>query len=223
MSTLVSPLPGAADYPVQLHLDAALTHRNRLTTAFRFFLGLPHMILVGAPVAAVLTWPFRPATHDHTTWTGGGGLLGAVAAAAAVFAWFTIVFTGRAPQGLWDLAAFYLRWRARAMAYLALLRDEYPPFGAGSYPVTLDLRGPDTPRDRIAVGCRIILAIPQIIALWMLGIAWAVSTVIAWFAILITGEFPEPLYQFGVSALRWNLRVEAYLLLMTDDYPPFAL
>ncbi|HZS58500.1 MAG TPA: DUF4389 domain-containing protein [Gemmatimonadaceae bacterium] len=210
--------------PVELHVEPALSNRNRLTTLFRFFLGLPHMILVGAPVAAVLTWPWRPAAgQDHATWAGGAGLLGAVAAAAAVMAWFAIVFTGRAPQGLWDLAAYYLHWRARAMAYLALLRDEYPPFGDGPYPVTLDLSGPDSPRDRSTVAFRIILAIPQLIALWMLGLAWAVSTAIAWFAILFTGEYPESLYQFGVGALRWNLRVEAYLLLVTDDYPPFSL
>jgi hypothetical protein len=31
------------------------------------------------------------------------------------------------------------------------------------------------------------------------------------------------LYDFGVGALRWRLRVEAYMLLLVDEYPPFAL
>lgn len=224
MSTLASPLRDAVNYPVQLDVDPATSSRDRLTTAFRFFLGLPHMVLVGGPVAAVLSWTWRPtAGQDHITWTGGAGLLGAVAAVAAVIAWFAILFTGRCPLGLWDLAAFYLRWRARAMAYLTLLRDEYPPFGEGPYPVILELSGPDAPRNRLAVAFRIFLAIPQLVALWILGVAWAVTTVIAWFAILLTGQFPEPLYRFGVGALRWNLRVEAYLLLVTDEYPPFSL
>ncbi len=210
-------------YPVQVEVAPAIDNRNRLTTAFRLFLGLPHLILVGGPAAAVLSWTTRPrAGHDHVTWTAGGGLLGAVAAMAAIIAWFAIVFSGRAPQGLWDLAAFYLRWRARAMAYLALLRDEYPPFGDAPYPVTLDLIGPDTPRDRIVVGFRIVLAIPQLVVLWLLGIAWAFTTILAWFAILVTGRFPNGLYAFGVSMLRWHLRVEAYLLLLTDAYPPFS-
>jgi len=224
MSSLVSPLSSATAYPVQLHVEPAIANRNRLTTAFRLVLALPHMILVGGPVAAVLSWPWRPqAGHDHVTWSGGAGVLGAVAAVAAMIAWFAIVFTGQAPLGLRDLAAFYLRWRARAMAYLTLLRDEYPPFGDGAYPVTLELSEPDWQRNRLTVGFRIFLAIPHIIALWMLGVAWAVTTMVAWVSILVTGQFPESLYQFGVGALRWNLRVEAYVLLVTDDYPPFAL
>lgn len=211
-------------YPVDVHVEPATENRNRLTTAFRLILGLPHLILVGGPAAAVLSWTWRPrAGQDHLTWTAGGGLLGAVALMAAIIAWFAIVLTGTAPHGLWDLAAFYLRWRARATAYLALLRDEYPPFGDGPYPVVLDLTGPDAPRDRVTVGFRIILAIPQLVVLWLLGIAWAFTTVIAWFAILVTGRYPEKLYAFAVGTLRWNLRVDAYLLLLTDAYPPFSL
>jgi hypothetical protein len=33
----------------------------------------------------------------------------------------------------------------------------------------------------------------------------------------------EPLYGFGVGVLRWNIRVDAYLLLLDDTYPPFSL
>ena len=54
-------------------------------------------------------------------------------------------------------------------------------------------------------------------------LAWCVTTIVAWFVILITGTYPQGLYDFGVGALRWLLRVQAYLLLMVDDYPPFSL
>ena len=57
----------------------------------------------------------------------------------------------------------------------------------------------------------------------LLGFAWAITTIIAWFAILFTGEYPALLYHFATGALRWTTRVEAYLLLLTDDYPPFSL
>jgi uncharacterized protein DUF4389 len=40
---------------------------------------------------------------------------------------------------------------------------------------------------------------------------------------VFTGTYPQGLYEFGVGALRWRLRVEAYLLLMVDEYPPFSL
>jgi len=85
------------------------------------------------------------------------------------------------------------------------------------------LTRPALPRDRLSVAFRLILAIPQLMALWAISIAWAVTTTVAWFSILITGRYPAALYDFAVGALRWNLRVEAYLLLLSDRYPPFSL
>lgn len=57
----------------------------------------------------------------------------------------------------------------------------------------------------------------------LLGAVAVAFTIIAWFAILFTGRYPRALYEFGTGALRWTTRVEAYLLLLTDDYPPFSL
>jgi hypothetical protein len=161
-------------------------------------------------------------TNNRLEW-GTTGVLGAVAAVVSVIAWFAILFTGRYPSGLWKLVAFYLRWRVRALAYTALLRDEYPPFGDGEYPAALELNEPTAPRDRISVAFRLILAIPQLIVIWALSIAWVVTTIVAWFSILVTDRYPASLYAFGVGVLRWNTRVEAYLLLLHDQYPPFSL
>jgi hypothetical protein len=52
--------------------------------------------------------------------------------------------------------------------------------------------------------------------------AWLLTTIAAWFIILFTGAYPAGLYDFSVGALRWRLRVEAYLLLLVDEYPPFS-
>jgi hypothetical protein len=65
--------------------------------------------------------------------------------------------------------------------------------------------------------------IPQLIMLTLLAIADGVVLMIAFFAVLFTGRWPAGLRQFTVGVLRWWLRVETYLLLLTDDYPPFAL
>jgi hypothetical protein len=46
---------------------------------------------------------------------------------------------------------------------------------------------------------------------------------IALFAVLFTGRWPAGLRHFTLGVLRWWLRVEAYLLLLTDEYPPFTL
>ena len=48
-------------------------------------------------------------------------------------------------------------------------------------------------------------------------------TVIAWFVILFTGSYPQSTLPFALGVMRWTLRVEAYLLLLVDEYPPFAL
>ena len=221
MNTMASEFTYPAYHPVDIRVEPATDHRNRLTTAFRVFLAIPHLLLVGGPVAAGLSW--STSQDGNIQWTAGGGVLGVVAAVAALVAWFAIVFTGKHPQGLWNLAAFYLRWRVRAVAYTALLRDEYPPFGDGVYPAELELSVPETPRNRLTVAFRIILAIPQVIVVWALSLVWALMSVIAWFAILITGRYPRALYEFAIGVLRWNVRVEAYLLLLRDEYPPFAL
>jgi hypothetical protein len=209
-------------HPVVVRIEPALANRDRLTCAFRIVLAMPHLLLVGGPIALTLTWASRPPGHDFG-WQSGGGVLGAVACVCALIAWFAILFTGRHPEGLWSLSAFYLRWRVRAVAYTALLRDEYPPFGEGLYPAVVELPPPDSPRNRVTVAFRLVLALPHIIAVWALGLVWALGTVIAWFAILFTGRYPEGLHHFAVGALRWNVRVDAYLLLLTDAYPPFSL
>jgi hypothetical protein len=223
MTTVATGVGSEGEQPLQLQVQPALGDRNRLTTAFRLVLAIPHLLLVGGPVAAVVSWAPRDDAARNPSWAANGGVLGAVAIIAAFIAWFAIVFTGRHPEGLWDLAAFYLRWRARAMAYVSLLRDDYPPFGDGAYPAELMLHRPVLPRDRITVAFRLILAIPQLVVLWAVSVAWAITTIIAWFSILFTGRYPASLYDFGVGALRWNIRVEGYLLLLYDQYPPFSL
>jgi hypothetical protein len=199
--------PAPAGYPVTYEVEPQITQRNRLTVAFRSILAIPQWLLVGEPGEDV-----------------GGGVIGTAATIMAIISWFAIVFTGRQPRGLWDFTNFYMRWRGNALAYMALLRDEYPPFGPGdgSYPASFGVDAFPETRNRWSVGLRLIYAIPQLIVLFFLGIAWLVTVIIGWFAILFTGRYPEGLYTFGVGYMRWSLRVEAYLLLMRDEYPPFA-
>ena len=205
-------------YPVSVHLEPSLTGRNRLTTAFRLILAIPHLILVGGIGLGVAS-----RGDSRTTVGGEGGLLGAVVIFLAIVSWFTIVLAGRHIIGIRQFTSFYLRWRVRALAYVMLLEDVYPPFGDAPYPASLEIADPVGPRKRVAVALRILLAIPHIIVLFFVLLAWGFTTVAAWFIILFTGNYPQGLYEFGVGALRWRLRVETYLLLMVDEYPPFSL
>ncbi len=67
------------------------------------------------------------------------------------------------------------------------------------------------------------LAIPHYVVLAFLWLAFAVLSVVAFFAILFTGRYPEPVFDFVLGMNRWVLRVAAYAALMTDRYPPFQL
>jgi len=154
-----------------------------------------------------------------------------VSQAVAVISWFAIVFTGKLPEGLANLQSLYIRYNNRATAYAGFLREEYPPFAfdvvapdPGNYPPVRTGLAPElVDRNRLTVGFRIILAIPQLIVLAFLGIAALVAWVIALFAVLFTGRWPAGMRDFVLGVARWWLRVDAYLLLLTDDYPPFSL
>lgn len=203
-------------YPVSVSVVPPSTARNRLTTAFRAILAIPHIILVGGVGATVAF-----SNDQQRSSSAEGGLLGAVAVVLAIVSWFTIVVAGAHPDLIRRFTSFYLRWRARALAYLLLLEDAYPPFGDAPYPVTLDVAAPDGPRRRLTVAFRLLLAIPLFFVLIVVMIAWCVATIVAWFAILFTGRHPQGAYDFSVRALRWRLQLDAYMLLLVDEYPPW--
>ncbi len=74
--------------------------------------------------------------------------------------------------------------------------------------------------------CRLVkwlLAFPHYIALIFVGIGAFFALIGAFFAVLFTGHWPRGLFDFVAGTLRWGYRVSAYVLLLTDEYPPFSL
>src|SRR5205814_9289623 len=137
-------------------------------------------------------------------------------------AWWAILFSGSFPRSFRDFCLMLFRWSENVHAYMTLQAAPYPPFGDGPYPLRLQVI-PAEQYNRWTVAFRIILGIPHFVVLFFLGIAQAIVTVIAWFAILFTGQYPPELFRFSVGASRWAARVGAYMLLFVDEYPPFTL
>ncbi len=150
--------------------------------------------------------------------------LNAVSSVITLIAFFAILFTKRYPRGLFDFTVNVNRWNANVMAYLMLFRDEYPPFSwePGEYAVTYEMDYSEE-MSRWLPLVKWLLAIPHLIVLGLLFIGAFVALIIAWFAILFTGRFPRGMFDFVVGVHRWNYRVNAYIYLLCDEYPPFSL
>jgi len=205
------------DYPEKL---------DRLTTFLRLIWIIPIAIILGLISGAGETVTYTVFLNEageiiKTTQQTAGGLVTGLAAATALM----IIFRQRYPRWWFDFSRELIRFSYRFAAYLFLLTDQYPST-EDEQGVHLEIDYPDVKSDlnRWMPIVKWLLAIPHYIILCFLGIGAMFVWIFAWVAILVTGQYPQSLFDYVVGVGRWALRVEAYaVLLVTDQYPPFSL
>ena len=211
MTTLEQP------YPARLVIDRP-ENLDRLTTLLRFLWIIPIAIilsLVSGDRSTVVT--VETGERVRTT---GSSIAFSIAAATALM----ILFRQRYPRWWFDFQLALTRFSYRVGAYALLLRDEYPST-EDEQAVHLEVDYPDAKALSSWLPLvKWLLAIPHYIVLAALFVGVVVVLIVAWFAILITGRYPNALFDYVVGVGRWLLRVHAYaFLLVTDRYPPFSL
>ncbi len=202
-----------SSYPVQFDVDYPARPLNRLTTAFRIFVAIPILIVIGT----LGTETVDANNKAMTDMTVGGGLV-------FIPLVLMIVFRQKYPRWWFDWNLNLMRFSNRVSAYLALLDDRYPSTDE-EQAVHLEFAYPDAQKlNRWLPIVKWLLAFPHYFVLIFLGIGALAAVILAWFAILFTGTYPRGLFGFVVGVFRWGNRVSGYaFVLVTDEYPPFRL
>jgi len=200
-------------YPVGLSVDYPERKLNRLTTFFRIFVAIPILIIFGLLLDNAVQYSGK----DGASSAAGLGLI-------VLPLVLMILFRKKYPKWWYDWNLNFAGFMYRVDAFIYLLTDVYPSTDE-EQSVHLELTYPDAAGlNRWLPLVKWFLAIPHMIVLAFLGIAVLVVTIIAWFAILFTGNYPKGMFDFVVGVMRWGFRVMAYaLILVTDKYPPFSL
>src|SRR6266571_6752774 len=91
-----------------------------------------------------------------------------------------------------------------------------------TYPVRYDVQYPERGARWKLVFWRIAASVPHFFVLAALTVSLGLVVPIGWLAVLFTGRFPRGLHQYITGVVRWAVRVQAYVLALTDEFPPFG-
>ena len=195
---------------IETQIDVTLTERNRVSALFRIILVVPMAIFLAS---------FSPSDYsstDNPNFLAVGFLALPVALA--------IIVRQIYPSYLLAFNEALLSLQTRVDAYVLLLTDEYPSIEENDIvsvvfpPVDAKLLNRWLPL------IKWFLAIP----LYVVGLFYILYalflTIIAWFSVVFTGNYPEKCAEGVVGTIAYWNRVAGYaLLLVTDEYPTFSL
>ncbi|MFA6235223.1 MAG: DUF4389 domain-containing protein [Bacteroidota bacterium] len=164
---------------------------------------------------------FRPLlTFPHFFWSI---LFGIFAGIIQFFSFWSIVFSGSHPKGLWTILENYFRYSTVLQAWSTYLTDKYPPFSGNTetkHPVGVRVEYPGR-MSRATVFFRSLVLLPHYF--FAIGYAFVFLFVqfLTWWTILFLGRMSE--WQFDqISAFFiYGSRLNAYMLYLVDEYPPF--
>lgn len=156
----------------------------------------------------------------------------AVVALAAMFLGLlgilAVLFFGEYPKNFEKIVVGAMQWKQRISAYFFGMTDKYPPFSLdpNAYALSFNFSHQKKNSRLMAlltiVPLKLILVIPHLIVLMVMGWLMVMSYVVGLFAVLFTGKFPTPLEHVVVATLNYAFRVNAYVLCLTDKYPPLS-
>ena len=226
----------STSYPVSVSVDYPDRPLDRLTTFFRPILVIP-IVIVYSLLNPSSETPLRPsdlvtdahaqffsyADYDSTgDWEHNHWDVGPLVMLPTIL---MLLFRRKYPRWWFDWNVALTRFGIRIVAYIALLRDEYPSVEE-EQSVHIAIEYPDAASElnRWLPLVKWLLAVPHYLVLLVMSVAACLCVIFAWFAIIFTGTYPRACFDFVVGILRWWLRVSGYaFLLVTDRYPPFSL
>ena len=192
---------------IETQIDVTLTERDRTTAFFRSVLVVPMAIFLSS---------FAPTDFTSSSNYAVGFFILPVLLALVVRQIY--------PTYLLAFNEALLSLQTRVDAYLLLLTDEYPSIEEND---VVSVTFPEVDAKALNRWLPLVkwfLAIPlYIVGLFYILYA-AILTVIAWFSILFTGNYPERCAEGVVGTIAfWNRVVGYALVLVTDEYPTFSL
>jgi Domain of unknown function (DUF4389) len=194
-TTMLDSVQRPPAHPVHLVGEAHDLRRSRLTVFFRLPLFIPHYV-----------WLY---------------LWGYAALLVAFLNWFATLIMGRPPRPFHRFLGAYVRYQFHAYAFVTVAANPFPGFTgkAGSYPLDLALPAEPQRQSRWKTLVRVILVIPAWLVSIGLFFALVVASICTWFVALVRGSAPWGLRNLMAYALRYFAQSNAYLYLLTDEYP----
>lgn len=142
-----------------------------------------------------------------------------------VVGWTAVFWRKKYPSWAFHGLAGSFDYSARVAAYALLQTDKFPSLDREASFVRLDFVDP--PNGRLSrwrvLWWKGVLLVPHLLVLSLLYMALFVVTILAWFGILGTGNYPRGMFAFATGVMRWQYRVMAYFASFNDRYPPYSL